>query len=168
MADKTKEIRVHDGHEATMQRSEQGRQTSMQRSESGEMAPYEERTRQRRVYIPRADIYETHDDVVVIVDLPGVDEKSVDITLEKNVLTINAYPANIQPEGYSMVYSEFGMGDYQRRFVISNEIDQGNIEASVRNGVLHLRLPKAGPAKTRKIAVRASRIVAMSFCEPRS
>lgn len=145
MADKTKEIRVHDGHEATMQRSE-----------SGEMTPYEERTRQRRVYIPRADIYETPDDVVVIVDVPGVDEKSVDITLEKNVLTINAYPADIQPEGFSQVYAEFGMGDYQRRFVISNEIDQGNIEASVRNGVLHLRLPKAGPAKTRKIAVRAS------------
>jgi HSP20 family protein len=145
MLEKNKEIRVHDGHEVTAERGE-----------TKEMAPYEERTRQRRVYIPPADIYETHDDVVVIVDIPGADEKSVDITLEKNVLTINAYPAEYQPEGYSTVYSEYGTGDYQRRFVISNEIDQEKIQASVRNGVLHLSLPKAGPAKSRKITVRSN------------
>jgi HSP20 family protein len=145
MADKTNEIRVHNGHES-----------SLETGETGEMTPYEERTRQRRMYIPRADIYETRDDVVVIADIPGTDEKSVDITLEKNVLTINAYPTNYQPEGYSLVYSEYGVGDYQRRFVISNEIDQQKIEASVKNGVLHLRLPKSGPAKARKISVRAN------------
>ncbi len=155
MADKTREIRVHDGNDKTVvHRTEKGGE--MQRNETREMTPYEERTRQRRVYIPRADIYETQNDVVVIVDIPGVDEKSVDITLEKNVLTINAFPADIQPEGYSQVYAEFGMGDYQRRFVISNEIDQGKIEASVRDGVLHLRLPKSGPAKSRKINVRTA------------
>jgi HSP20 family protein len=145
MLEKNKEIRVHDGREA-----------NLERSETKEMAPYEERTRQRRVYIARADIYETRDDVVVIADIPGADEKSVDITLEKNVLTINAYPADYQPEGFSPVYSEYGMGDYQRRFVISNEIDQEKIEASVKNGVLHLRLPKSGPAKVRKITVRTN------------
>jgi HSP20 family protein len=145
MVDQTKEIRVHDGREA-----------SLETSEPREMNAYEERTRQRRMYVPRADIYETRDDVVVIADIPGTDEKSVDITLEKNVLTINAYPANYQPEGYSLVYSEYGVGDFQRRFVISNEIDQQKIEASVNNGVLHLRLPKSGPAKARKISVRAN------------
>ncbi len=147
MADKTKEIRVHNGRETAV---------DVERNETREMTPYEERTRQRRVYVPRADIYETRDDVVVTADVPGVDEKSVDITLEKNVLTINAYPADYQPEGYSLVYSEYGVGDYQRRFVISNEIDQEKIEASVKNGVLHLRLPKAGPAKARKISVRTN------------
>ena len=54
------------------------------------------------------------------------------------------------------MYAEYGVGDYQRRFVISSEIDQEKIEANVKNGVLHLRLPKAGPAKTRKIAVRTN------------
>jgi HSP20 family protein len=147
MLEKNKEIRTRDGQES---------HPSMDRSETREMAPYEERTRQSRVYIPRADIYETHDDVVVIADIPGADEKSVDITLEKNVLTINAYPVKNQPEGYSLVYSEYGVGDYQRRFVISNEIDQAKIEASVKDGVLRLRLPKAGPAKTRKITVRTN------------
>jgi HSP20 family protein len=152
MLEKNKEIRVQSGHD------HDGGQKEMTQSggETREMAPFEERTRQRRIYIPRADIYETHDDVVVIADIPGADEKSVDITLEKNVLTINAYPLDYQPEGYTTVYSEYGMGDYQRRFVISNEIDQEKIEASVKNGVLHLRLPKAGPAKTRKITVRTN------------
>ena len=47
-----------------------------------------ERTRNRRVYVPKTDIYETKDAIVLVADMPGVDEKSVDITLEKNVLTI--------------------------------------------------------------------------------
>jgi HSP20 family molecular chaperone IbpA len=48
------------------------------------------------------------------------------------------------------------MGDYQRSFTLSDEIDRDKIEAIVKNGVLRLHLPKAGPAKTRKITVKAS------------
>jgi HSP20 family protein len=116
---------------------------------------YEERTRQRRLFVPRADIYETEDDIVVVADVPGTDENNVDITLEKNILTINAFPSNNPPKDYTLVYSEYGLGDYQRRFAISNEIDRDKIKAQVKDGVLSLRLPKAGPAKTRKIAVKA-------------
>lgn len=115
-----------------------------------------ERTRARKAYAPRVDIYETHDDIVVLADMPGVDENSVDITLEKSILTINGYVEPTQPENYNLVYAEYEVGDYQRSFTLSNEIDQENIEATVKNGVLHLRLPKAGPAKTRKITVKAA------------
>lgn len=115
-----------------------------------------ERTRDRSVFVPRADIYETQDAIYVVVDVPGADEKSVELGLEKNILTISAYPPEQHPEGYSRVYSEYGVGDYERRFALSNEIDRENIEASVKNGVLSLRLPKAPQAKARKIAVKGA------------
>jgi len=114
-----------------------------------------ERTRDRKAFIPRVDIYETNDEIVIVADMPGVDEKSVDVTLEKNVLTINGYVEWADPDGYSLAYAEYEVGDYQRSFTLSNDIDFDNIEASVKDGVLWLQLPKAGPAKTKKIAVKA-------------
>ena len=60
-----------------------------------------ERIRARKAFVPRADIYETGDEIVIIADMPGVDENSVDITLEKNVLTINGYVEPYQFEGYN-------------------------------------------------------------------
>lgn len=127
-----------------------------QDEEQQEVAPYEgtERTRTRRAYIPRADIYETDDAIVAVTDIPGASESGIDITLEKNILTIRAYPIEETVEGLSLIYSEFGAGDFERRFTLSDEIDREKIEARVKNGVLTLRLPKAAPAKARKIAVK--------------
>jgi len=115
-----------------------------------------ERTRARRAYVPRVDIYETDDAIVLLTDMPGVDENSIDITLEKNVLTINGYVETDAPDNYSLAYAEYESGDYERSFNLSNEIDREKIEATVKNGVLRLHLPKAGPAKTRKITVKGS------------
>jgi HSP20 family molecular chaperone IbpA len=115
-----------------------------------------ERTRARRAYVPRVDIYETDEAIVLLTDMPGVDEKSIDITLEKNVLTLNGYVEQETPDNYSLAYGEYQSGDYQRSFTLSDEIDREKIEATVNNGVLRLYLPKAGPAKTRKITVKGS------------
>ena len=123
--------------------------------QDADMAEGVERTRARRAYIPAASIYETEDKVVVVADLPGVDEQSVDITLEKNELTINAYVEAKQPEGYTLAYAEYEPGDYRRTFILSDEVDRNNIEASVKDGVLRLVLPKAPDFKARKINVKA-------------
>ena len=93
--------------------------------------------------------------MVVVADMPGVEESSVDITLEKNVLTINGYVEPEDPENYALTYAEYKVGDYRRRFTLSNQIDQENIKATVKNGVLRLWLPKADVAKARKITVKA-------------
>jgi len=114
-----------------------------------------ERIRTRRAYVPRVDIYETDDAIILLADMPGVDEKAVDITLEKNVLTINGEVEPAQSDDYSLAYAEYEVGDYTRSFTLSNEIDRDKIEASVKNGVLQLTLPKAGPAQTRKITIKA-------------
>ncbi len=115
-----------------------------------------ERSRSVKAYVPRVDIYETDEAVHVVADMPGVDEKSVDITLEKNVLSIYGEVNPDKPENYSLAYAEYEMGDYERKFTLSDEIDRDKIEASVKDGVLRLTLPKAGPAKTRRIPVKAA------------
>jgi HSP20 family molecular chaperone IbpA len=113
-----------------------------------------ERTRSKTAFVPQADIYETNETIVVVADMPGVDEKSVDITLENDVLSINGYVEPRAPEGYDLAYAEYREGDYQRRFTISNQIDRDKIQATVKDGVLNLLLPKSQPT-TKKIAVKS-------------
>jgi HSP20 family molecular chaperone IbpA len=113
-----------------------------------------ERTRSRRSFVPRADIYETEKEIIVLADVPGANEKTVDITLEKNVLSITAYVEAAIPSGYEVAYAEYEEGDYQRSFRLSDEIDRNKIEAVVSDGVLRLRLPKSQEAATKKIAVK--------------
>ena len=115
----------------------------------------EERTRERRVYVPSVDIIESKDETTVIADIPGVDESSVDITLEKNILEIYGKVDPDIPQALRLVVSEYGIGDYHRRFTLSDEIDRDRIQATVKNGVLRLILPRAEKAKTRKIEVKA-------------
>jgi HSP20 family protein len=112
-----------------------------------------ERTRERPAFIPRSDIYELDNEIVVVADMPGVDADSVEIILERNTLTINGYVKPTELAGYSLAYAEYREGDYQRSFSLSNEIDQNKIEAQMKDGVLQLHLPKVGPT-TRKIAVK--------------
>ena len=114
-----------------------------------------ERTRAKGVYSPQVDIVETPHDIVVMADMPGVDETSVDINLEKNVLSIYGRVEDVSFDKYSLLHTEYGLGDYERVFTLSDEIDREGIQASVKNGVLKLILPKVAAAKTRKIAVRA-------------
>ena len=114
-----------------------------------------ERTRSRLVFVPRVDIYEGNDAIVVLADMPGVAPEAEDITLESNVLNINGYVTPQYPEGYSLAWAEYRIGDYQRSFTLSEEIDQERIEATVKDGVLRLVLPKATPT-TRKIAIKGA------------
>lgn len=123
--------------------------------EKEEVTPTEatERTRECRCFIPRADIYEMEDQIVIVADVPGVDEQSIDIMLEKNVLKINAFVDPGSPDGYSLTHAEYLEGDYSRSFQLSNEIDREKISATVKDGVLRLYLPKSAEAKVRKINV---------------
>ena len=115
-----------------------------------------ERTRSRRSFVPRADIFDTDKEITVLADVPGANEKTVDITLEKDVLSITAYVEPAIPEGFDIAYAEYEEGDYQRSFRLSGEIDREKIEAAVSDGVLHLRLPKVQEAQAKKIVVKAN------------
>jgi HSP20 family molecular chaperone IbpA len=112
-----------------------------------------EHTRPRRVYVPRATIYEVNEEIVILVDMPGVSSDHIDLVLEKNELKINGTIEDYSPEGYSLVYSEYGVGDYERTFVVPNDIDREKIKATMKNGVLELHLVRAEEYQARKIDV---------------
>jgi HSP20 family protein len=114
-----------------------------------------ERARDVSMFVPRSDVYEKNDTVYVIADMPGTDENSIDITLEKNVLSIDGLVDTIKDDKFSPIYTEYGVGDYHRSFVLSEEIDKDKIKATVKNGVLTLELPKSKETKTKKITVKA-------------
>lgn len=122
-----------------------------------EMTEGPERTRQTRVYLPKVDIMTNGDVFTILADMPGVSEGDVDITLDKDVLTIRGFVSEMEmPEGYDMAVGEYGVGDYERSFTISDEVDRENIEATLSNGVLRVTLPKAPEAQTKRIAVKAA------------
>jgi HSP20 family protein len=111
------------------------------------------RKKNRKIYAPAVDIFETANNILVIADMPGVDEKSVDITIEKNLLTIYGMIDSTTHDNLDLAYSEYGIGDYRRDFSLSDEIDKSNIKATVKDGVLKLIMPKSESVKTRKIEV---------------
>jgi len=112
-----------------------------------------ERTRSGKVFIPASDIIETANEIYVVADMPGVNEKSIDVTLENNQLTIQGLIQLDVPENHRLMYKEYDVGDFYRSFTISDTIDRDKIQASYKNGVLRLTLPKAEKLKPRQISV---------------
>jgi len=115
-----------------------------------------EHTRDRKVFIPPVDIVESPDAIILTADMPGVDDKNVSVTLEKGVLSVlgEIEPASVKDR--KLAYAEYEIGDYERAFTLSDEIDQDRIEATVKNGILRLVLPKTETARARRIPVKTS------------
>lgn len=120
--------------------------------EKVQKAEVERQAEPERAYVPAVDIVDAEKETVLVIDMPGVEDKNVDLTVEKNILTIHAKPAPEAFEGKTLVYSEYGVGDYRRSFSLSDEVDRDGITASIKDGVLEVRLPKSTPV-TKKIAV---------------
>lgn len=121
-------------------------------TEAAAAAP--ERTRSGPTYLPPTDIYETDEAIYVVADMPGVGPDGVNVALEGGTLAITGTPAGHAPEGEALRL-EYEPGGYHRAFSVSDAIDHGRIRASMRDGVLTLVLPKAAPAKSRRITVQA-------------
>ena len=114
-----------------------------------------ERVRQTPVFVPRVDVRENESEVVLVADMPGVDETHVSIDLEGSELTLRGTFVPKAPEGYSLTYQEYESGDYERVFTLGETIDRSGIQAVVKDGVLRLTLPKAKEAQPRRITVKA-------------
>ncbi len=106
-------------------------------------------------YMPEVDIYEKPDALLVIADVPGVVEKDVDIQLEGDVLTITATQSELSLDGYKPILGSYQRGVFKRTFTLNSEVDREKISATIRQGVLHLELPKSPAAQPRRIEVRA-------------
>ena len=113
----------------------------------------EERTRPGRTYVPDIDICETPDSLWLWADMPGVDEASVSLKLADGVLSIEGQVALTDYENLTPMYTEYNVGNFARRFTISDDIATDRIKARMNNGVLEVELPKAERAKPRQIPV---------------
>ena len=113
-----------------------------------------ERTRSGKVFVPAVDIIENENELLLTADLPGVDEKSIDVTLENNILTLLGNVEVNHPQGMDLLYQEYDIGDFQRSFTLSDSVDKERIAASFKDGVLQLHLPKAETVKPKKIGIK--------------
>lgn len=112
-----------------------------------------EETRSNERYLrPAVNIVETEEGLFVTADLPGATKESIDVNVEKGVLTISA-PAQYSSPGTS-VYREFELGNYYRQFTIPESLDHEKAKADYVNGILTLRVPKADIAKPKRIEVQ--------------
>jgi HSP20 family protein len=125
-----------------------------QKTEQPAAAAGGELTRDVVTYVPRVDIMENDDEIVLFADMPGVDKDNLDIQFEDRQLTIHGKVEPRQPE-MNFVGGEYGIGDFYRTFSIGESINVEEITAEIKHGVLSLHLPKAESAKPRKIEVTA-------------
>lgn len=120
-----------------------------------EEAQSEEATRPGRTYRPDVDIFETEEALVLRADVPGVDESSLAIRLDDGVLSLEGQVALRDYENLTPVATEYHIGNYLRRFHLSNDIDAERIAARVTDGVLEVTFPKSAQARPRQIQVTA-------------
>jgi len=110
-------------------------------------------------WIPAADIYESESELLVTLDLPGIDPKTVDVRVENNVLTIRGerkLDEKQNTENFHRV--ERSYGPFGRAFTLSTAVDAEKIHATYKAGVLSIALPKAETAKPKKIQIAATAV----------
>ena len=104
-----------------------------------------------RYFQPSTDVRETEEKIVIQFDMPGVGSDNVELTVEKGTLTVTG-KADPEEQG-TAVYRETHIGDYQRTFTLSDDVDTDGIAAEMKAGVLTVCIPKAEKAKPKRIAV---------------
>lgn len=116
-----------------------------------------EATSQRAVapLVPPVDIIEDGEGITVRADLPGVSRENLSIGVDGDTLTVEATVSLGESASVQPVYAEVRTAQYKRSFVLSRDLDTGKINASIRNGVLTLQVPKREQAKPRRIEIKA-------------
>jgi HSP20 family protein len=114
-----------------------------------------EQTRPGRTFLPDVDIREDEDALWLWADMPGVSQGQVEVELHDNILRLEGHVSLADYEGLSPLYTEYNVGNYMRRFTLSNaqHFDAEHVSARLVNGVLEVKLPKAEKAKPRRIPV---------------
>lgn len=114
-----------------------------------------EGTRPGPVFRPDVDVLERPDGYVIYADLPGVDDRSVEVRLEKGTLTLEAQLATSLESSWTPLHTEYRFGSYHREFRVSEGIDANAVSGTMRNGVLELHLPKTAQSQPKAIRVQA-------------
>jgi|GEM_PF-114546 HSP20 family molecular chaperone IbpA len=108
----------------------------------------------RPTVTPPIDIYENHEGLVLVADLPGAAESDIKVQLDQNVLRLFARTAAVTPPEAQPLHLEFPDADFARTFILSHEIDRDAIRAEWRDGVLRVIMPMLRREATRRIEVK--------------
>ncbi|TAK51176.1 MAG: Hsp20/alpha crystallin family protein [Gammaproteobacteria bacterium] len=106
--------------------------------------------------VPPVDIFEDADGVSLVLDMPGVTKDRLRIEAEREALVVEGEAAINVPDGIEPAYAEIRSTRYRRSFTLTSELDADRIEASLKDGVLSLRIPKRAELKPRRIEVQAA------------
>jgi len=98
------------------------------------------------------DIYENEDEILLHVDMPGVEKNNIKVNIDNGTLTLSAV-RQLETKGVS-AWEEFGDVEYRRSFSVPQSIDIGKVDAELKDGVLRLHLPKSEAAKPRQIEIK--------------
>lgn len=112
-----------------------------------------ETTHERPSVRPACDIYENADEILLVVDLPGVPADAVSVDLDKDTLTIVGRRNQQLPEGARVIAGQGFGWDFRRQFTVGSQIDQDRIKADLKDGVLEVHLPRHERTKPRRIAI---------------
>jgi HSP20 family protein len=102
------------------------------------------------------DAYRRGDEFVVEFDLPGVDQESIELTVEKNVLSVHAERRRSATDDVELLVGERPHGTFSRQLFLGESLDTDRIEAAYADGVLTLRVPVAERAKPRRVPITRS------------
>ncbi len=109
----------------------------------------------RRAMLPPVDIFEDEHGITLNADLPGVTKEKLSVHIDGDTLTIDGEALVGAPTDMAQVYSEVRVPYYRRGFTLSRELDASKVDATMKDGVLKLHIPKLEEAKPRRIAVKA-------------
>jgi len=131
-------------------------QNQMNRLFDGAMQGWPGEANGTRNWVPPADIHETDNDLVVTMDLPGINSKNIDVRVENNILSITGERPFEPVENENIHRVERMYGGFARSFTLSTPVQADKIQANYKDGVLRISLPKAEQAKPKRIQIAAA------------
>ena len=105
---------------------------------------------------PLVDIFETDDGITLQADMPGVSKEGLNLRIDGTNFLVEGTIGIVPDQKMSALYADVRSTLYRRSFVLGNELEAGNIDANLKDGVLTVRIPKRPELRPRKIEVRSS------------
>jgi HSP20 family molecular chaperone IbpA len=131
-------------------------QTSDRRDTPASRQPAADQEQGQPFVVPPVDVFENESGITLLADLPGVSRDRLGVRVDGESLLIEATATTAGPQHMQLIYGEAQYPSYRRQFTLSRELDASRIEATLKDGVLKLTIPKLEEAKPRRIDVQVA------------
>ena len=107
-------------------------------------------------FVPAADIHETEQGLFIQVDMPGCNDKNITLDLQGEELVMTGHVGYEEEKDENVLYSEYDVGHYHRHFLLSSEFDPEKVDASMKEGVLTIKVPRIENLTPKRLTVKAA------------